>query len=209
VLPYVFCALAIIIAWFWLGEIPALLSVIGGVLALIGVAIVGWRGYENKPITHVRLANITEAPSIQSVLHQAFLEYESFYTPEALSSTTPTAERIRQRWKEGPVWVAVQNNRIIGTVSAVPKSEALYIRSMAVLPSARGQGIGRMLLQAVEGFARARGYSRLFLSTTPFLLRAIQLYEHFGFRRSDDGPNNLFGTSLFTMVKTLEQSSKM
>jgi short-subunit dehydrogenase len=40
------------------------------------------------------------------------------------------------------------------------------------------------------------------LSTTP-LTRAISLYEQYGFRRSDEGPNNLFGTPLFTMVKVL------
>ncbi len=34
--------------------------------------------------------------------------------------------------------------------------------------------------------------------------RAIALYERYGFRRTDDGPSALFGTPLFTMVKTLE-----
>ncbi len=163
---------------------------------------------ENKPNTHIRLAEAYEAASIASVLYQAFVEYESVYTPEAFSATTPATEQIHLRWGEGPVWVAVQNNSIVGTVSAVPQGEALYIRSMALLPTVRGQGIGRLLLQAIEGFARARGCQRLFLSTTPFLLRAIRLYEHFGFRRSDEGANNLFGTPLLTMVKTLEPSGE-
>jgi mannose-6-phosphate isomerase-like protein (cupin superfamily) len=104
--------------------------------------------------------------------------------------------------------VAKQNNNLVGTVSAVPQGEALYIRSMALLPTVRGQGIGRLLLQAIEEFARARDCQRLFLSTTPFLLRAIRLYEHFGFRRSNEGAKDLFGTPLFTMVKTLEPSGE-
>lgn len=161
---------------------------------------------EELVITHVRLADINEAASIASVLYQAFVEYESFYTPEAFSATTPTTEKIHDRWNEGPVWVAVRGESIVGTVSAVPKGRALYIRSMALLPAVRRQGIGRLLLQAIEEFAHARGYQRLFLSTTPFLLRAIRLYEHFGFRRSDEGAKDLFGTPLFTMVKTLEPS---
>jgi hypothetical protein len=41
------------------------------------------------------------------------------------------------------------------------------------------------------------------LSTTPFLAFAIALYERFGFRRSDAGPRELFGTPLFTMTKDL------
>ena len=88
------------------------------------------------------------------------MEHESEYTNEAFSATTPTTEQIHLRWGEGPVWVAVQNNSIVGTVSALPKGEALYIRSMAVLPAVRGEGIGRLLLQAIEGFAHARGYQR-------------------------------------------------
>jgi hypothetical protein len=41
------------------------------------------------------------------------------------------------------------------------------------------------------------------VSTTPFLLRAITLYERCGFRRTGDGPEDLSGTPLFTMEKTL------
>ena len=153
--------------------------------------------------TEVRRAVPSDSAFIASALYDSFIEYESFYTPEAFAATTPTQDQIRDRLNEGPVWVAVQDASIVGTVSAVPKSEGLYVRSMAVLPAARGQGIGRLLLQAIEDFARARGNRRLLLSTTPFLLRAIRLYEHSGFRRSDEGANSLFGTPLMTMVKTI------
>ena len=37
--------------------------------------------------------------------------------------------------------------------------------------------------------------------TTPFLSSAIRLYEGFGFRRTNDGPQELLGTPLFTMKK--------
>ena len=54
----------------------------------------------------IRRAVMPEASSIGSVLRQAFEEYESFYTPDAFAATTPTSEQIRERWSEGPVWVA-------------------------------------------------------------------------------------------------------
>jgi hypothetical protein len=44
----------------------------------------------------------------------------------------------------------------------------------------------------------------LLLSTTPFLSEAIKLYERSGFRRSTEGPRELFGTPLFTMEKQLK-----
>jgi len=116
----------------------------------------------------LRLAAVEEASSIASVLYQSFVEYEPAYTPEAFAATTPTRNQIENRFNGGPVWGALQNDGIVGTVSAVPKGEAVYIRSMAILPTARGQGIGKLLLRQVERFAYTHGYKRLFLSTTLF-----------------------------------------
>lgn len=156
----------------------------------------------------INLAVIDQVKDIAAVLKQAFWEYEHLYTPEAFAATTPTDEQIANRWNEGPVWVAIQDNEIIGTVAAVPKDMSLYVRSMAVLPSARGLGTGLSLLQAVEQFATQNGNQRMFLSTTPFLDRAIRLYEKFGFQKTEDGPHNLFGTPLFTMQKLMNKVTK-
>jgi GNAT superfamily N-acetyltransferase len=153
----------------------------------------------------ISLAQASEATAIASTIFQSFAEYQAAYTSDAFAATTPTADTIRRRLHEGPVWVACQQHTIVGTVSAMPKGAACYIRSMAILPAARGAGIGRLLLQHVEEFAVAQGHAYLLLSTTPFLTRAIRLYEQAGFRRSHDGPHDLFGTPLFTMVKPLER----
>jgi GNAT superfamily N-acetyltransferase len=117
----------------------------------------------------VRRAVTDEAPIIARVLFQAFVEFEVQYTPAAFAATTPMSDQIQERWREGPVWVAALGDQLVGTICAVPKSEGLYIRSMAVLSSHRGHGIGHLLLQAVEQFAIAQGFQRMFLSTTPFL----------------------------------------
>ncbi len=151
----------------------------------------------------IRLAVRSDASSISSLLSESFIEYKSLYTDDGFAATTPTREQIVDRMAEGPVWVALDEDQIVGTVSVVPKGESLYIRGMAVLPTARGQRIGELLLSHIDQFAAANGHQRLFLSTTPFLTRAIRLYERFGFRRTDEGPLDLFGTPLFTMTKTL------
>jgi ribosomal protein S18 acetylase RimI-like enzyme len=98
--------------------------------------------------------------------------------------------------------VAERNGRVVGTVSAVPRGGELYIRSMAVRPAARGEGIATHLLQAVESFAIARQYRRVVLTTTPFLTAALQLYEREGFRLTGER-SDLHGTPLLTMAKEL------
>jgi GNAT superfamily N-acetyltransferase len=151
----------------------------------------------------LRLAADVDAGAISSLLFESFVEYQPLYTPGGFAATAITGEQIISRIAEGPAWVAVLDELIVGTVSVVPQGESLYIRGMAVLPCARGMRIGAALLTQVEQFALAGNFKRLVLSTTPFLDRAIQLYEHFGLRRTTQGTNALFGTPLFTMEKVL------
>jgi len=138
----------------------------------------------------VRRAGPDDAPVIAAVLHESFVEFKALYTEGGFAATTPGAEQVLVRIREGPVWVALRQGVVMGTVAAVVKDESVYIRGMAVLPAARGSGAGER-------------YTRLFLSTTPFLSSAIRLYERFGFRRTDDGLHDLFGTPLLTMEKNL------
>jgi N-acetylglutamate synthase-like GNAT family acetyltransferase len=153
----------------------------------------------------IRRASMDDAAAIASVLYRSFLEYESSYTPEAFAATTSTPAQIRERISEGPIWVALRNGIIIGTVAAVVRNEGLYVRGMAVAPAVRGGRIGYRLLKCVEDFAIEQGCARLFLSTTPFLMKAIRLYEQSGFRRGNEGPHELMGTPLFTMTKNLAE----
>ncbi len=165
-----------------------------------------WLHYYLAPDVAVRLAAPGDAPAIAEVLRAAFAEYAAEYTSAALAATTPPSEVIAGRMDEGPVWVVLVDGAVVGTVAAAPRAQGLYVRSMAALPAARGLGVGRLLFAEVERYAAEHGFARLFLSTTPFLTRAIRLYERLGFRRTDDGPHDLCGTQLFTMVKPLESS---
>jgi ribosomal protein S18 acetylase RimI-like enzyme len=151
----------------------------------------------------IREARPEDAEAIARVLYESFIEFRALYTDGGFAATTPNAEQIRVRMGEGPVWQAVRNGTALGTVAAVVKGSRLYMRGMAVLPSARGLGIAARLLELVEERARRERCGSVFLSTTPFLYGAIRLYERAGFRRSDEGPRELGGTALFTMEKSI------
>ena len=152
----------------------------------------------------IRIATSDDATSIAAVLLQSFIEYKAAYTLRGFAATTPDSEEVRRRMTEGPTWVAVRESEIVGTVSVVPSGERLYVRSMAVIPSARGQNIGVKLLRHIEDFAAANNYKSLFLSTTPFLSRAIKLYQQMGFVFSDEWIEDLHGTPLLRMEKKLD-----
>ncbi len=151
----------------------------------------------------IRRAAPEDAPAIANLLHESFAAFRPLYTEGGFSATTLTAQQVLERMREGPIWVALRDGQVLGTVAIVVKGKSAHIRGMAVLPSERGTGIGAKLLRRVENWAIDAECVRLFLSTTPFLSEAIRLYERFGFRPTDEGPNDLLGTPLFTMKKTI------
>jgi len=57
----------------------------------------------------------------------------------------------------------------------------LNLHDLAVVPNARGAGVGRALLAAVEAQARARGCVKLTLEVREDNARARRLYQHVGF----------------------------
>jgi putative acetyltransferase len=157
----------------------------------------------------IRCAENGESEAIAEVLRKAFAPFEHFYTPEAYAATTVSADEINRRFAEGPLWVALENGETVGTASVMPKGDQLYLRSMAILPSSQGRGIGQELLDAVEGYARQMEFAGILLYTTPFLAGAIRLYEQNGFERAgDDRSDDFFGTYWFPMEKKLIGAGK-
>lgn len=158
---------------------------------------------KKRDAVQIRRATAADVEAVVVVLGDAFLESKPLYTKTAFAETTPGPDTLRRRLDEGPVWVAVSQGKIVGTISAVEKPSGVYVRSTAVLPSARGNRITELLLREVESFAINCRTNRLVLSTTPFLHAAIHLYEKFGFHRTSEPPHDLFNTPLFTMEKKL------
>ena len=151
----------------------------------------------------IRRANAVDAEAVAHLLLDSFRDVERFYTRAGYAATTPDASAVRERLKEGPTWVAEESGFPVGTVSAVLRDLDLYIRSMAVMPTARGHQLGHHLFAEALNLAVERRARRIYLSTTPFLYSAIRLYESLGFRRTGEPPDDLFGTPLFTMAKQL------
>lgn len=79
-------------------------------------------------------------------------------------------------------WVAEVDGEIKGMVGIQRRSdEEAELRRMSVASDARGQGIGRQLLETVEDFCRKWGYARIRLTTHMMLKPAIALYRKNGY----------------------------
>lgn len=73
--------------------------------------------------------------------------------------------------------VARDGAAIVGSVALELYGEAALLRSVAVVPTLRGQGLGRQLTQAALALARSRGVRRVYLLTTT----AERYFPTFGF----------------------------
>ncbi|MCX6396071.1 MAG: GNAT family N-acetyltransferase [Propionibacteriales bacterium] len=68
------------------------------------------------------------------------------------------------------------------------------IKRMYVVPTARRQGVARLLLHALEDVAAARGYRTLRMDTGPKHQHAIAFYEAEGYRPVPDYNGNPLAT---------------
>lgn len=130
----------------------------------------------------IKLATSDDAAAIAEVLVSAFSPNREHYTTEAFAAVTPTPEAIIYRLTEGPIWVAELDNEVVGTVSLTTEPEGLYVRSMAIKPSAQRLGIGKRLLDVIDDHWAASGHERIFLYTSYFIPGAKELYEKQGFK---------------------------
>ncbi len=101
-----------------------------------------------------------------------------------------------RRAREAEVWVAVEEGRVLGSVTFCPVGSAYReiahdgegeFRMLAVCPSARGRGLGRELVQLCLRRSRELGYAGVRMSSMDRMASAHRVYEGLGFTRSPEG----------------------
>ena len=94
-------------------------------------------------------------------------------------------------------WVAEREGRIVGSVTLVRHSRTIAkLRLLYVEPEERGAGLGSLLVEECERFAREAGYRRVRLWTNSILLAARAIYERGGYRLLASEPHRSFGQDL-------------
>ena len=156
---------------------------------------------------NIRKARIEDAKSIallcqNTIKYVNSRDYTAIQIKVWLGKNTTKLARNKLQSKDNPHFVILDDNKIVGVVSARPnkrKITGLYINRKYM-----GQKIGRKLLQKMEMFLYSEGIIDIELQST---ITAFNFYKHQGYKKIKKDNQIISGVSIpiILMKKNLEE----
>ncbi len=154
-------------------------------------------------IRNVRPEEYEEAGSVTALAYSEFGPTTSadpglrHRDPDGWSEYYERLANVAERAAVAEVFVAVEDGRILGTVTLELEErisdtrdplgqQQAHIRMLGVDPSARRRGVARALMERCIDESRKAGKTLLTLNTTPSMQAAQRMYESLGFTRGPD-----------------------
>lgn len=121
-----------------------------------------------------------------SIAQQLFILFKKVFDGEEISlSDLPDEEYInRVLAKDGfHVFVALVENKVVGGLTAyeldmyMKKDKEIYLYDLAVEQQYRRQGIARLLIASLKGYARENNISTIFVEAHDEDVEAVEFYK--------------------------------
>lgn len=150
------------------------------------------RGSTGRATMSVRDARASELGQIAQLVLDAYQEYQAHFPPDTWERYSQNIMDVRSRLDVSELIVAEHAGEVVGSVTLYPNvanAEQGWpagwagVRLLAVHPDARGQGIGRVLMDECLRRARRRRSVAVGLHTSDIMRVARGLYERMGFVR--------------------------
>ena len=142
--------------------------------------------------THIKPGDIGYITYLHGALYAA--EYGLDHTFEGYVAVG--LGQFAQSYDEGKDFFAVAESegKIVGSIAIVGHPQQIgQLRWFLVHTHARGQGVGRTLLQKAVTFCRDRRFKSVFLWTVSELTVAAHLYREAGFRITESKTHEIWG----------------
>jgi putative acetyltransferase len=156
----------------------------------------------------IRQIAATDNAAIAAVIRQALRDFGADRPGTVF--TDPTTDHLFELFNQpGSIYfVATIDEELVGGCGIYP-TEGLpagcaELVKLYVAASARGKGIGKLLMEKSMEAAKALGYKQLYLESLPELNKAVHLYEKTGFKHLCEpmGDSGHFACNLW-MLKDL------
>ena len=133
------------------------------------------------PPDKFELSSECDEQELYSVLNQSF--------QENIDTSIPGFEiwrANRRRAIDSRTYLAKKNGRILGFLNMTsPADETPEIRTVGVLPEARGKGLGKKLILRALADLASHGFQECALTVAVQNRNALNLYRNLGFREVD------------------------
>ena len=170
----------------------ALAGAMSKIETLLGPKAANETAYSLRP---PRIGDVGWIAHRQGILYADEYGWDASYEALVAEILATFVQKFDPAWEHG--WIAERNGEIVGSVFVVrlPK-EVAKLRLLYVEPSARGQGIGRRLVEECIAFARAKGFRKMTLWTQSCLTSARRIYQAAGFELVKEEKHHSFGKDL-------------
>jgi Predicted acetyltransferase len=133
----------------------------------------------------IRPITTDDAGEVLTIQRAAFASEALIYGDPDMPPLTQTLEELEAELVENLGCVAVTDGRLVGAVRARRDGDLLLIGRLAIAPDQQGEGLGTLLLSAVEERGRAAGASTAELFTGGLSEANQRLYEREGYERTE------------------------
>lgn len=146
----------------------------------------------------IRDSVVSDLQGINEVAHQTWLatypneqagitieDVESVYKEDDPAKTKEKLERRKARYSNpnAHIWVAEDDEKIIGFCSAIKEEKDNRIMAIYVLPQYHGTGTGKKLIE--RAFSWLGKTKDILVNVVEYNDHAIGFYEHMGFVKTD------------------------
>ncbi|MEH0069672.1 GNAT family N-acetyltransferase [Pannonibacter sp. Pt2-lr] len=138
------------------------------------------------PSLSLRRARLSDAPEMTQILHRAKASWgypaavmDAFRAEQRISPATITSQLLIVAEREG---------RMAAFAGGEMRQDHFYLGFLFVAPEHQGQGLGRLLLSAIEDLSRDQEIYRILLESDP---HAAPFYRHLGYRTLSERPSTM------------------
>lgn len=137
----------------------------------------------------IRKVEKSDEPTLAFIIRAIFEEFDA--PKKGTVYSDPTTDHLFDLFNQAKsiLWVAVQNNQVVGCcgiypTAGLPQKTAELVK-FYLNPIARGKGIGKVLMETCINSAKEMGYKELYLESMPQFSTAVNFYKRLGFSMLD------------------------
>lgn len=129
-------------------------------------------------------ADPSRIPSLATLINAAFAVEK-----DIIAGDRTSADELASLLASGKILIAEEDARIVGCVYLeLEGDEAAYFGLLAIAPELQGRGLGRLLVQAAEDWARRERRREMTLKIIDQRPELLAYYERLGYRAVAEEP---------------------